>query len=121
MKFVLFSSFTCALILGGCSGLDPVSSNQPEAAAKRISSSLTLSAPGAGLAESRPERPRFEAGPLGAVEIGEGEAVQIRSLLAHTVAPSLGAPSRYSIELAVGDFGPVHGREVELGDSVDGM
>ena len=121
MKLVSSFLLTCALTLGGCSDLDPVSSNQPEAAGKRISSSLTLSAPVAGLAESRPSRPRFEPGPLGAVEVEEGEAVQIRSLLAHTVAPSLGVPSRQSIELAVADFGPVHGREAELGEPVDGM
>ena len=54
MKLVLFSSLTCLLILGGCSDPDPVSSNQPaEAAPKRVSSSLTFSAPVAGLAESR--------------------------------------------------------------------
>ena len=35
------------------------------------------------------------------VVIGEGEAVQIRSLLAHTIATSLGVPSRNAIELAV--------------------
>ena len=119
MKSVSFSLLACVLILGACSDRDPVSSNQPEAAAKRISSSLTPSAPVAGLAESRPSRTGFEPGPLGAVEVGEGEALQIRSLLAHTVAPSLGAPSRQSIELAVADFGPVHGRQVELGEAVD--
>ena len=121
MKPVSFLLLACVLILGACSDRDPVSSNQPEAAAKRISSSLTLSAPAAGLAESRPSEPGFEAGPLGAVEVGEGEALQIRSLLAHTVAPSLGVPSRQSIELGVADFGPVHGREVELGEAVDAM
>ncbi len=78
--------------------LDPVSSNQPEAAGKQISSSLTFSAPVAGLAESRVQPSGFQAGPLGAVEVGEGDALQIRSLLAHTVAPSLGVPSRNSIE-----------------------
>ena len=52
------------------------------------------------------------------VEIGE--AVQIRSLLSHTIAPSLGAPLRYAIELAVQDFGIIHGHEVELGDPIDG-
>ncbi len=63
----------------------------------------------------------FKAGPLGAVEVGEGEAVQIRSLLSHTGVPSLAVWSRYSIEQAVRDFGGVHGREIELGDPVDSM
>ena len=57
--------------------------------------------------------------PLGAV-VAIGEAVQIRSLLTHTIAASLGVPSRNAIELAVQDFGMIHGREVELGEPIDG-
>ena len=53
------------------------------------------------------------------VEIDEGEAVQIRSLLTHTIAASLGGPSRNAIELAVQDFGLIHGHAVELGESID--
>lgn len=55
------------------------------------------------------------------VAIGEGQAVHIRSLLTHTIAASLGDPSRKAVELAVRDFGTVHGRNVELGDPIDGM
>ena len=40
-------------------------------------------------------------------------------LLSVSVAPTLGAVSRQGAEFAAGDFGPVHGREVELGDPVD--
>ena len=68
-----------------------------------------------------PVSPRFEAGQLGAVEIGKDEEVQIRSLLSQTIVPSLGMASRYSIELAVRDFGGIHGREIDLGDPVDAM
>ncbi len=68
-----------------------------------------------------PVSPDFEAGPLGAVEIGKGEAVQIRSLLSQTVVPFLGTASRYSIELAVRDFGSIQGHEIDLGDPVDAM
>ena len=53
------------------------------------------------------------------VEIDEGEAVQIRSLLTHTIAASLGVPSRHAIELAVQDFGMIHGHAVELGYPID--
>ncbi len=64
----------------------------------------------------------FEAGPLGAVEVGAGEAVQIRSLLAMTLGPSpMGVGARRSVELAVRDFGNIHGRPVELGESIDSM
>ena len=56
---------------------------------------------------------------LGVVRIGAGEAVQIRSLLSHTGADSLGASLRHGIELAVRDFGDLHGHAVELGDPLD--
>ena len=62
-----------------------------------------------------------DPGPLGAVEIGAGEAVQIRSLLSITGAASLGGALRHGCELAVGDFGKVHGHDVDLGESVDAM
>ena len=55
------------------------------------------------------------------VAIGEGQAVHIRSLLTHTIAASLGDPSRNAVELAVQDYGMVHGRNVELGEPIDGM
>ena len=68
----------------------------------------------ASCSDRDPVSPRFEAGPLGAVEIGKDEGVQIRSLLSQTIVPSLGTASRYSIELAVRDFGGIHGREIDL-------
>ncbi len=55
------------------------------------------------------------------VEIDHGEGVQIRSLLAHTVFTGTGKSSRHSIELAIQDFGPIHGFKVELGEPVDAM
>ncbi len=61
----------------------------------------------------------FKAGPLGAVEVGE--AVQIRSLFSLTGAASLGAALRHGVELAVRDFGPIHGRAIDLGESLDSM
>lgn len=111
MKSALFFLFTCALTLGACSDRDPVSSNEPtEPAAKRRISSITwTTTPVAGRAESR-------LYPLGA-----GEAVQIRSLLSITGASSLGAALRHGIELAVRDFGDIHGRSIELGESMDSM
>ncbi len=62
-----------------------------------------------------------EPGPLGAVEIGADEAVQIRSLLSITVVPSLGAALRQGCELAVADFGSIHGHAVDLGEAMDAM
>ena len=51
----------------------------------------------------------------GVVVIGPDEPVQIRTLLSGTGA------SRAAVEMAVGDFGLVHGHEVEIGPSVDAM
>ena len=65
------------------------------------------------------EPPEFEPGPLGAVAVGPGEAVQIRTLLSVTVAPTLGAVARHGAEFAAEDMGLVHGRPVQLGDPVD--
>ena len=71
------------------------------------------------LATAAHSSPQLEAGPFGAVEVGEGEAIHIRSLLSLTGAPSLGDALRYGIELAVRDVGAVHGHPIELGDPVD--
>ena len=64
----------------------------------------------------------FEAGPLGAVEISEDEPVRIRSLFPITgPASSHGASLGQAVELAVRDFGNVHGRPVDPGQPVDAM
>ena len=63
----------------------------------------------------------FEPGPLGAVEVGEDEGVQIRSVLAHTNVSSVAATMRYGVELAIQDFGNIHGHEIELGEPIDAM
>ena len=61
------------------------------------------------------------AGPLGAVEVGAGEAVHIRSLLSITGASSLGASLRNSVQLAARDFESVRGYAIEIGESLDSM
>ncbi len=124
MKVPLSFLLTGLLVLGACSDRDPVSSTSPgEPSGKRIGSSPARSAPVAGLDESRAdmEAPGFEAGALGAVEIGVGEAIRIRSLFSHTVVPGLATGLRNSLELAAADYGDIHGREVDLGESLDAM
>ncbi len=49
------------------------------------------------------------------VVIGPDDPVEIRTLLSGSGA------SRAAVEMAVGDFGLIHGHEVELGESVDDM
>lgn len=57
----------------------------------------------------------FEPRPLGAVEVAASEAVQIRSLLAHDGWEAAAEAGRDAIEIAVRDFGDIHGHRVDLG------
>ena len=59
-------------------------------------------------------------GSLGTVEVPAGEAVQIRSLNTITGDVAyLGIPNQRGVELAVADFGPVRGFDVDLGTRYD--
>ena len=62
----------------------------------------------------------FKAGELGAVTVGAGEAIQIRSLQAATGPDSsLGIPQENAIRLAVEHHGPIAGHEVQVGPGFD--
>ena len=61
----------------------------------------------------------FEAGPLGAVEVGSGEEIHIRSVTSLTGAASLGIPERRGFEMAVADYGDIHGLAVFPGAALD--
>ena len=51
--------------------------------------------------------PAFEAGPLGAVEVAPGEAIQIRSMQVLTGLGDLGIPIQRGAAFAVEDYGPI--------------
>ena len=61
----------------------------------------------------------FEPGPLGAVEIGPGEPIEIRSMLSFTGASSFGDSVNNAVKLAIDDYGAIHGHSVVLADSLD--
>ena len=61
----------------------------------------------------------FEAGPLGAVQVAPGEAIQIRSMHVLTGLGDLGAPSQRGVALA--DYGPIKGHDVEMGAGLDSL
>ena len=64
----------------------------------------------------------FEAGPLGVVEVGVGEEIQVRSLNAISGDVAfLGLPNQRGVELAIADYGPVAGRSVSLGTGLDDL
>ncbi len=64
----------------------------------------------------------FEAGPLGAVEVGPGEAIQIRSLNAISGDVAfLGIPNQRGVEIAIADVGEVKGHPVDMGTGLDDL
>ena len=68
------------------------------------------------------ESDRLGDGSLGVVEVAAGDAVQIRSLNTITGDVAyLGIPNQRGVELAVADFGPVHGFDVDLGTRYDDL
>ncbi len=61
-------------------------------------------------------------GSLGVVEVEPGDAIQIRSLQSITGdTASFGLPIDRAAYIAVDDFGPVHGFDVDLGASLDDL
>ena len=69
-----------------------------------------------------PEGDHLGDGSLGFVEVPAGEAVQIRSLNTITGDVAyLGIPNQRGVELAVADFGPVNGFDVDLGTRYDDL
>ena len=63
----------------------------------------------------------FEAGALGAVEVGSGAAVQARTMLPLTGLQNIAESMQKAVEMAAEDYGPIHGRAVSLGKPVDTM
>ncbi len=69
-----------------------------------------------------PEPDHLGDGSLGVVEVPAGDAVQIRSLNTITGDVAyLGIPNQRGVELAVADFGPVRGFDVDLGTRYDDL
>ena len=68
------------------------------------------------------DEPDFEAGALGAVEVADGEAIQIRSLNAISGDVAfLGIPNQRAVEMAIADYGEIKGHSVELGTGLDDL
>ena len=65
---------------------------------------------------------RLGDGSLGTVEVAAGDAVQIRSLNTITGDVAyLGIPNQRGVELAIADFGPIRGFDVDLGAGLDDL
>jgi len=61
-------------------------------------------------------------GSLGEVRVSAGEAIQVRSLNAITGDVAfLGLPMQRAIEMAIDDFGPIQGFDVDMGTGLDDL
>ena len=61
-------------------------------------------------------------GSLGVVAVEPGDAIQVRSLNAITGDVAfLGLPIERSVMLAIADYGPIHGFDVDLGTTLDDL
>ena len=63
----------------------------------------------------------FDAGELGAVDVGPGEAIQIRSLEVLTGLGEVGGPNQRGAALAIADYGPIKGHDVSMGAGLDSL
>ena len=63
----------------------------------------------------------FQPGPLGAVAVPPGEAIQVRSMHVLTGLGDLGAPSQRAVALALADYGPIKGWDVSMGAGLDSL
>lgn len=61
----------------------------------------------------------FEPGPLGAVEIPSGEPIEIRTMQSLWDDEPETTPVLRGVRLAIEQYGPIHGREVSLGEPID--
>ena len=62
----------------------------------------------------------FKPESLGVVEIGRGQPIEVRALLSALVVPDVSSSLQTAIEIAIEDFGPIHGHQVSV-ETLDEM
>ena len=99
-----------ALVAAACGGDDTETTPTTQPAA------TTTAAPA-------PAAPDYMGdGSLGEVRVSAGEAIQVRSLNAITGDVAfLGLPMQRGIEMAIDDFGPIQGFDVDMGTGLDDL
>ena len=107
---VLGACLAFALVSSSCGSDDSGSSSSSAAVA-------TTAAPAASSGSSS-----LGDGSLGTVEVGAGEDIQIRSL--HAISGDvafLGVPMSRAVDMAVADYGDIHGHSVNVGTWLDDL
>ncbi len=118
-----------ALVAAACGGDDgtadttePAGAEAPEETTEATTAPETTAAPETTEAAPEETMAAFEPGPLGAVELAEGEDIQIRSLQAISGPVAfLGIPNQNAIQFAIDDYGPIMGHNVNLGTGLDDL
>ena len=108
-----------ALVAGAC-GSDGADEAAP--AATTAAPVATTAAPEAAPEDVGTVADHLGDGSLGVVEVGPGEAIQIRSLNAISGDVAfLGIPNENGIRMAVADYGQIGGHDVEVGTGMDDL
>ena len=116
---ILSAVLALGLIAGACGsdGDDGASSSASSSAA-----TATTAAPAATTAAPSSSGSSLGDGSLGTVEVGAGEDIQIRSL--HAISGDvafLGVPMSRAVDMAVADYGDIHGFSVNAGTWLDDL
>ena len=64
---------------------------------------------------------QYVVGPLGTVVVGPGEDIHIRSVAVLTSIGDLGSSMQRAVAMAVADYGPIKGHNVNLGAGLDSL
>jgi branched-chain amino acid transport system substrate-binding protein len=108
-----------ALLVAACGGGDDADdTGETTEAGTETTAADTTEAP----TETTAAATAPEPGPLGAVTVAAGEAIQIRSLEAISGDVAfLGIPNERGTVMAIADYGQIHGFDVDLGTGLDDL
>ena len=116
---VMQGALLAALLAVAACGSDTDTSDAPPTDTSTTPPADTSATPPADTSAT-PATDALGDGSLGVVEVAGGDAIQIRSLNSITGDVAwLGIANQRGVELAIADFGPVHGFDVHLGAGLD--
>lgn len=130
MFAILAAMLTLALFAAACGDDDTTTTAEPDtttttAAPDTGDTGDMTDEPDTGDSGDMTDEPTMDHlgdGSLGVVEVEAGDAIQIRSLNAITGDVAfLGLPNQRGVELAIADYGAVHGFDVDIGTGLDDL
>ena len=123
---ILRKSFSLFLVLGlistACGGSDSDDSSSSSSSSAATATTAAPAATTAAPAAPASSGSSLGDGSLGTVEVDAGEDIQIRSL--HAISGDvafLGVPMSRAVDMAVADYGDIHGHSVNVGTWLDDL